>query len=107
MEKIYHFFGTLFYIIWTIIGIVLIVGAVAVFILVKNTDFGKIKNDMMSGIGGDNKDGSKGESGGPSQQQIDCAKKILGDARVNQLMQNNQDPTEEEKSRLQPCFGSQ
>ena len=45
-----------------------------------------------------------GQGDGPSLQQIECARKVLGDARVNDLQQSDKSPTQEEMEKLKPCF---
>ncbi|MBI5398169.1 hypothetical protein HZB03_01775 [Candidatus Woesearchaeota archaeon] len=101
MKKLYHFLGCLFFLVWTIIGLVIILGGVALVITIKNADFSAFTpQSMLGGM----IDRSAGQGVGPTTQQIDCARKILGGARIKELQQGNQPPTQEEMDKLKPCF---
>jgi hypothetical protein len=101
MERLFHFLGSIFFLIWIIIGLVIIIGAVAAVIVIKNTDFSKFDaKDLMN----EETHKNNGSDDEITPEQIDCARKKIGDERVDHLIETNEEPTEQEKEMLKPCF---
>lgn len=87
---------------WTIIGLVVMLGGVALVIAIKNADFSQFSPSSIVSGAIDEKLGQAGA--GPTLQQIDCARKILGEKRVMELEQSDAPPSQQELDKLKPCF---
>jgi ABC-type siderophore export system fused ATPase/permease subunit len=104
MERLFHFLGSIFFLIWIVIGLVIIIGSVAAVVIIKNTDFSKFNPKNMMQEKTQQNDNQDEEI---TQEQIDCAKEKIGSERVEYLLKNNVEPSEEEKEKLKPCFPEQ
>ncbi|OIP07183.1 hypothetical protein COS66_00840 [Candidatus Berkelbacteria bacterium CG06_land_8_20_14_3_00_43_10] len=104
MDVFYKILGIINRLIWITIGIAIIFGIIA-FMKVGPKNIA----DTISGsiVGGMSDQGDTSASVGTKQytpQQIECFKGKVGEARVNELITNNQKPSAKEIVQIKPCL---
>lgn len=115
VEKYTKIFQLLNTIAWTIVGFTFVAAIVLYFVWGPSKFFkeliGSPRNGLFSAPStssyGNSKQGMmQGRNQQYSQEQIDCAKQVLGQTRVDQILNNNEAPTAKERQKVMVCVSN-
>jgi hypothetical protein len=111
MDKIFKALGSLFFLVWSLIGLVFLIGAVGMGMFFVNGGASQMMQGVVSSFGGGpagfiggmmgGAGGVAGLLGGEAQ---DCIKKAVGEKRMQEIFSGSQ-PTEKEITKLVSACG--
>ncbi len=102
----------LFLVVWSLIGVVVLTALVGLLLFISAGGPQKLLQSLnpaalLGGLVGTSGQSSENQSPGtPPELDLDCAKKIVGATRAQELLKGVSQPTASEQKSIQKCFSS-